>query len=322
MDPGKEKRESPSSLGEREKNGKEDGKREFPLGMLAHLEMLEFRAHREAVEQEEKERREEKSAFLNSKIRELRLQRDQLREKLELLEKALGKEGIPSDPALPDPREVLEWKIRNLRELLQVFQLTGISGKLSKHGISFSFHTAFEGSFLDRFHLELLVRPESREFRIQRHSIPPFIPLEQLARKFLPSDLRGFLDVLFQHLNAFVGRRHQLEQFQEEFSDGIFQRSSLTEKDFPMEFSAGIFLKEGVFLKNFPTGFPHEGVSQWNSLMGREFSNGIFRWNFPKEFSNGIPSLKEFSKGIFQWNFPTEFPHGKDFPMEFSNGIF
>lgn len=37
----------------------------------------------------------------------------------------LGKEGIPSDPALPKPREVLEWKIRNLRELLQVFQLTG-----------------------------------------------------------------------------------------------------------------------------------------------------------------------------------------------------
>ncbi|XP_068867980.1 centromere protein O [Aphelocoma coerulescens] len=229
MDPGEEKRESPSSLGEREKNGNEDGNREFPLGVLAHLEMLEFRAHREAVEQEEKERREEKSAFLKSKIRELRLRRDQLREKLELLEK-LGKDGIPSDPALPKPREVLEWKIRNLRELLQVFQLTGISGKLSKHGISFSFRTAFEGSFLDRFHLELLARPESREFRIQRHSIPPFIPLEQLARKFLPSDLRGFLDVLFQHLNAFVGRRHQLEQFQEQFSEwiqGIPRRNSL-----------------------------------------------------------------------------------------------
>ncbi|NWT87391.1 CENPO protein, partial [Lanius ludovicianus] len=191
-------------------------------GVLAHLEMLEFRAHREAVEQEEKERWEEKSAFLKAKIRELRLQRDQLRHKLELLEKVqLGKEGIPSDLALPDPREVLEWKIRNLRELLQVFQLTGISGKLSKNSISFSFHTAFEGSFLDSFHLELLLRPDFREFRIQRHSIPPFIPLEQLSRKFLPSDLRGFLDVLFQHLNAFVGRRHQLEQFQEQFSKWI-----------------------------------------------------------------------------------------------------
>ncbi|NWW25153.1 CENPO protein, partial [Falcunculus frontatus] len=200
-------------------------------GVLACLEMLESRAHREAVEQEEKEKREEKSAFLKTKIRELRLQRDQLRKKLEQLEKEqLGKEGIPLDPPLPSPREVLEWKIGNLRDLLQVFQLTGISGKLSKHGVCFSLHTAFEGSFLDSFHLELLLRPEFQEFRIQRHSIPPFIPLEQLSRKFLPSDLRGFLDSLFQHLNAFVGRRHQLEQFQEQFSEyiqGNPQRNSL-----------------------------------------------------------------------------------------------
>lgn len=63
----------------------------FP-GVLAHLEMLEFREHREAVEQEEKERREEKSAFLKAKIRELRLQRDRLWEKLELLEKAVRAE--------------------------------------------------------------------------------------------------------------------------------------------------------------------------------------------------------------------------------------
>ncbi|NXC53408.1 CENPO protein, partial [Aleadryas rufinucha] len=71
---------------------------------------------------------------------------------------------------------------------------------------------------------------EFREFRILRHSIPPFIPLERLSREFLPSDLRGFLDALFQHLNAFVGRRRQLEQFQEEFSEwleGIPQRNSL-----------------------------------------------------------------------------------------------
>ncbi|NXM49897.1 CENPO protein, partial [Gymnorhina tibicen] len=58
-------------------------------------------------------------------------------------------------------------------------------------------------------------RPGSgRELRIRRHSVPPFIPLERLGREFLPSDLRGFLGLLSRHLNAFVGRRHQLEQFQ------------------------------------------------------------------------------------------------------------
>ncbi|NXY62296.1 CENPO protein, partial [Callaeas wilsoni] len=71
---------------------------------------------------------------------------------------------------------------------------------------------------------------EFREFRVHRHSIPPFIPLEQLSREFLPRDLRGFLEILSRHLNAFVGRRRQLEQFQERFSDciqGIPRRNSL-----------------------------------------------------------------------------------------------
>ncbi|NWV80220.1 CENPO protein, partial [Dasyornis broadbenti] len=68
------------------------------------------------------------------------------------------------------------------------------------------------------------------EFRLSRHSVPAFIPLEPLSRKFLPSDPRSFLDLLSRHLNAFVGRRRQLEQLQEQFSAWIRgnpQRNSL-----------------------------------------------------------------------------------------------
>ncbi|NWW78094.1 CENPO protein, partial [Climacteris rufus] len=198
--------------------------RAFP-GVLAHLEMLEARARREAVQQEEKEKWEEKLAFLKARAQELRLLRDELRDKVEQQEKVqLGKEGILSDPS---PRAVLEWKIRSLQNLLQVFHLTGISGKLSNRSACFSIHTAYEGFSLDSFHLELLLRPG---LRIQRHSIPAFIPLEQISRKLLHSDLRSFLDLLSRHLNAFVGRRHQLELLQEHFSDwiqGTPQRNSL-----------------------------------------------------------------------------------------------
>ncbi|NWI85872.1 CENPO protein, partial [Pitta sordida] len=66
--------------------------------------------------------------------------------------------------------------------------------------------------------------------RIRRHSLPPFIPLERLAREFLPRDLRGFLARLSDHLNAFAGRRFQAEQLQERFSSwikGTPQRNSL-----------------------------------------------------------------------------------------------
>ncbi|NXR96699.1 CENPO protein, partial [Hypocryptadius cinnamomeus] len=55
---------------------------------------------------------------------------------------------------------------------------------------------------------------EFRELRIRRHSIPPFIPLESLAQKFLPQNLQQFLGILCQLLNAFVARRHQLRLLQ------------------------------------------------------------------------------------------------------------
>ncbi|NXL24708.1 CENPO protein, partial [Setophaga kirtlandii] len=55
---------------------------------------------------------------------------------------------------------------------------------------------------------------ELRELRIRRHSIPPFIPLQGLAREFLPGKLREFLARLSQHLNAFVARREQLRLLQ------------------------------------------------------------------------------------------------------------
>ncbi|NXM05421.1 CENPO protein, partial [Tyrannus savana] len=85
------------------------------------------------------------------------------------------------------------------------------------------------------------------ELRIQRHSIPAFIPLERLSREFLPRDLRRFLDLLCQHLNGFVARRFQAEQFQERFSDwiqGVPQRNSLCNL---LKFRYGLARNSGNF---------------------------------------------------------------------------
>ncbi|NXH00205.1 CENPO protein, partial [Loxia leucoptera] len=66
----------------------------------------------------------------------------------------------------------------------------------------------------DSFQLELQGSREFRDLRIRRHSVPPFIPLQGLARQFLPGKLREFLELLLQHLNAFVARREQLRLLQ------------------------------------------------------------------------------------------------------------
>ncbi|NXW61848.1 CENPO protein, partial [Eurystomus gularis] len=197
-------------------------------GVFAHLEALEARAYEAAVKQEEMEQREEKLARLKARVQELRLQRDELRAKVDLQQRGqLRKEGAVLDPVQPSARAVLEWKVKSLKAMLQLFYLTGISGKLTKRGVCFCISTAYEGTYLDSYYLDLLIKPE---VQIHRHSVPIFIPLEQIAKKYLQTDLRRFLSVLFDHLNAYAGRRYQADQLQECFSaqiEGTLQRNSL-----------------------------------------------------------------------------------------------
>ncbi|NXN30518.1 CENPO protein, partial [Nycticryphes semicollaris] len=193
-------------------------------GVFAHLELLEAQAYKAAVKREEMEQQEEKLAGLRARVQELRLQRDDLRAKLDLQQK---QEGVVSGPAQPSPRAVVEWKIKSVKSMLQVFYLTGISGKLTKRGVCFCISTAYEGTYLDSYHLDLLTKPE---VQIYRHSVPIFIPLQQIAKKYLQTDIRRFLALLSDHLNAYVGRRYQADQLQEHFSDqieGTLQRNSL-----------------------------------------------------------------------------------------------
>ncbi|XP_042743407.1 centromere protein O isoform X1 [Lagopus leucura] len=205
-----------------------DGKENAMHGVLGYLEMLEAQAHELGLKQEEKEQQEKKLNRLKARVQELRTRRDELRAKVELQEKRLlDKEGVVTDPARPSAQTVLEWKVKSIKAMLQVFYLTGISGKLTKQGVCFCISTAYEGTYLDSYYVDLLIKPE---VKIQRHSVPVFIPLEQIAKKYLQTDIRRFLSVLWEHLNAYVGRRHQADQLEEHFSDhieGTLQRNSL-----------------------------------------------------------------------------------------------
>eukprot|EP00061_Rhincodon_typus_P015923 g43872.t1 len=72
-------------------------------------------------------------------------------------------------------------------------------------------NTAYEGIYLDSYYLDIQTKQPRK---IIRHNIPAFIPLEQTARKYLQNDLRQFMDVLRDALNAYASRRYQVEQLQ------------------------------------------------------------------------------------------------------------
>lgn len=75
----------------------------------------------------------------------------------------------------------------------------------------FCLSTAYEGTYLGSYHLDLLIKPQ---VQIHRHSVPIFIPLEHIAKQYLQTDIRRFLVVLSDHLNAYTARRYQAEQLQ------------------------------------------------------------------------------------------------------------
>lgn len=87
----------------------------------------------------------------------------------------------------------------------------GLTGKQTRKGVCLCISTAYEGVYLDSYYLDLLVK---QPVRIRRHSIPPFIPLNQISDEYLQTDIRRFLAVLSEHLNAYAGRKFQAEQLQ------------------------------------------------------------------------------------------------------------
>ncbi|XP_026571734.1 centromere protein O [Pseudonaja textilis] len=206
----------------------------FSNGTLSHLETLEASAHNVALKQEKIREHEEKILKMKMKIQELRNQRDELKTKLNVCQsqstpgKDAMKNSLPVSKATAKSQQaILERKIENAKGLLELFRLTGLSGKLTEQGVSFCISTAFEGTYLDSYYLDILIQ---QPLRIQHHSIPVFIPLEQIAHEHLQKDIKCFLSVLSDHLNAYARRKFQVDQLQERFAvflEGCVKGNSL-----------------------------------------------------------------------------------------------
>ncbi|XP_060638021.2 centromere protein O [Anolis sagrei] len=198
-------------------------------GVLSHLEKLEAAAHEVALKRGELKTQEENMTRMKRRIKELRRQRDALKTKLGMCHSQLvgGQDTTSCDTTEAGQEALLEWKTETLKGLLGVFHLTGLSGRLTHRGACLHLSTAFENTYLDSYRLDLLIK---QPVQILRHSVPPFIPLEQIAHKYLQTDIRRFLSVLSDHLNAMAGRKFQVDQLQENFADfldGGLQRNSL-----------------------------------------------------------------------------------------------
>lgn len=191
-------------------------------GVLSHLSQLEVQARC---------RRDQPSRVkeLRAEVEALRAQRDLLKAEIEThknlqklrasmdREPVHGEDGeemdVDSENSQPLQRMA---RLTQLRDLLCAHRIIGgynIRKTLHGRGVCVSLATGYKGTLFESYNLELDLKPT---LRISRHDIPPFIPLNSLTEgNNLQTDMKGFLDNLSQHLNAYVGRRQQLKLVKE-----------------------------------------------------------------------------------------------------------
>ncbi|XP_037384312.1 centromere protein O [Talpa occidentalis] len=202
------------------------GDSESQGGVLAHLERLEAQANlsRKKLEQQKVEN------ALGTKIRKLRYVRDKLKAEVKQRQARVktSTANVEPNPTLEImEQEVLERKQENVKAILQAYHFTGLSGKLTSRGVCVCINTSFQGNLLGSYFVDLVIQ---KPLRIHRHSVPVFIPLEELSAKYLQTDIQHFLFSLCEYLNAYSGRKYQADRLQSDFAAflaGPLQRNSL-----------------------------------------------------------------------------------------------
>jgi len=71
--------------------------------------------------------------------------------------------------------------------------------------------TCFEGKYYEHYHI-FLDLDKNEKLRITHHTIPYFIPLDRVQKKYLNTNIKTFIQVVSDYLNCFVSRREQLVQ--------------------------------------------------------------------------------------------------------------
>jgi len=122
--------------------------------------------------------------------------------------KALPEEAYAKIPVVAKKRKL---------ELLKITQ--AICGyTLFEHEnkeLALRLETCFEGKYYEHYHIFLDVDKTNSKLKISHHTIPYFIPLDRVQKKYLNTNMKAFIQLVSDYLNCFVSRREQLVQLQE-----------------------------------------------------------------------------------------------------------
>jgi len=104
--------------------------------------------------------------------------------------------------------------------ILLAYRFTGKSMfPLDDNKMGIRLDTFFGGKYQDKYYVILGYDKHNSKICIYKHSIPNFIPLHTIVDKYLNINIRKFMDVLSDYLNAYVARRGQVLQLNNNIED-------------------------------------------------------------------------------------------------------
>ncbi|XP_028396757.1 centromere protein O-like [Dendronephthya gigantea] len=110
-------------------------------------------------------------------------------------------------------------KKKKLMETYNIYRLTGLAFVLlDENRVRFCLDTFYKECYHEPFYIEIKI--EDEKVQILKHTIPFFIPLEEIHQKYKTSAcIKELLAVISGYLKAFVSRRQQCAQVKSERDD-------------------------------------------------------------------------------------------------------
>jgi len=161
---------------------------------------------------------------LDAEIARLLKKKEELAQKLKETKRKTVKELVLDD--LQDkiikhktstfPDEVIEkmpiiTKKRKL-DLIKVTQaICGFTTFEQESELVIRLETCFEGYYYEHYQIYLEL-DRNQKLKVSHHTIPYFVPLDRIQKRYLNSNIKTFIHTVSDYLNCYVARRQQLMQ--------------------------------------------------------------------------------------------------------------
>eukprot|EP00057_Strongylocentrotus_purpuratus_P018156 XP_011672630.1 PREDICTED: centromere protein O-like [Strongylocentrotus purpuratus] len=102
------------------------------------------------------------------------------------------------------------------RELSVSYRLTGCTiHKTDGNSVRVRWDTFDRGQYFQPYYAVISLN-SAKSLHLVKHNLPYFLPIKDFEMKHLNTDMQAFVQVVGDSLNAFVSRRHQVEEANEE----------------------------------------------------------------------------------------------------------